>query len=92
MANTITCNPLIIDTAATITFNRPLLCKEIDWVGAATVGNAAVITDLAGNIRAQGKAAVVNAVINLWSGPAKLTLKSPFIISTINSGQLMIWY
>lgn len=93
MSNVLTNNPLTIDTAATITFSRPLLAKDIQWVGAATVGNQAIITDLGGNIRAQAKCAVVNQTVELWAGgQGRLTLKSPFVVSTINSGTLMIWY
>lgn len=92
MANTLTTNPLVIDTSATITFNRPLLAKEMDWIGAATVGNVCQVTDLGGNLRASGKAAVVAQEVTLWTGgQGRLTLKSPFVVS-INSGQLLIWY
>ena len=93
MANSLTANPLIIDTAATITFGRPLLARRIDWIGAATVGNAATITDLPGNVRASGKAAVVSQTVVLWDGSSgRLALKSPFVVSVINSGQMLIWY
>jgi hypothetical protein len=93
MANSLTANPLIIDTAATITFGRPLLARRIDWIGAATIGNAVVITDLPGNVRAQGFAPVVNQPVVLWDGSSgRLALKSPFVVSTIQSGKLMIWY
>jgi|SRR5580704_1081928 hypothetical protein len=99
MANTLTCNPLYIDTAATIAFTRPLLAKRIDWVGPATVGNAAVIADLYGNVLAEGKAAVVNQTVSLWPGPIKLTLpgksgnaNGSWQVTTINSGFLLVWF
>jgi len=93
MANTLTTNPLLIDTAATITFGRPLLAKEIDFIGAVTAGDTAIITDLGGNIRAKGSAGTAKQTVVLWAGgQGRLTLKSPFVVSTINSGQLLIWY
>lgn len=92
MSNVITTNPLILDTAATITFNRPLLVKRIDWIGPATVANTAIVTDIGGNILAQGICAVVNQDVVMWAGPQKLTLKSPFQVTTIDSGKMLVWY
>jgi hypothetical protein len=99
MSNTLTTNPLVLDTAATIAFSRPLLAKRIDWVGAATVGNACVIADLGGNILTKGTCSVVNAVVSLWNGPIKLTLpgkvgnpNGSWQVSTIQSGQILVWF
>jgi hypothetical protein len=93
MANSITANPLIIDTAATITFGRPLLARRIDWTGATAIGNTATITDLGGNVRAQATAGATLSTVVLWDGSSgRLALKSPFVVSTISSGKLLIWY
>ncbi len=108
MANTLTSNPLIINTAATIAVGnptRPILARRIEWVGPATVGNTCVIADLGGNTIAEGICAVVNQAVTLWPGPAKLTLpgkqaglgttgnpNGSWQVSTIQSGVLLVWF
>ena len=92
MANTLTTNPLYIDTAATVTFNRPLLAKRIDWVGPTAIGNSAVITDIGANILTRALAGATLTTVPLWVGPQKLTLKSPFVVATLSAGVILIWY
>jgi hypothetical protein len=99
MANDITQNPLYIDTAATIAFNRPLLAKRIDWIGPATLANVCVIADIGGDLLCQGYCSVVNKTVNLWQGPQKLTLpgksgnpNGSWQVSTIQSGILLVWF
>ncbi len=99
MANTITTNPLVIDTAATIAFTRPLLAKFIEWVAPTTAGQVCVIADIGGNIIAKGVCAVANTAVTLWPGPIRLTLpgksgnaNGSWQVSTIQAGQLLIWY
>lgn len=108
MSNTLTTNPLVIDTAATIAVGsptRPILAKRIEWIGPATVGNTAIIADLGGNILADGICAVVNQAVTLWPGPIKLTLpgkqasfagagnpNGSWQVTTIQSGKLLVWF
>jgi hypothetical protein len=108
LANTLTTNPLVINTAATIAVGgtvRPINAKFIEWVGAATVGNTCTIADIGGNVIAQGQCAVVGAAVTLWPGPTKLVLpgkqasfagagnpSGSWQVSTIQSGTLYIWF
>lgn len=99
MANTITTNPLILNTAATIAFTRPILAKRIEWYVPTTVGHQVIVTDLTGNVIVQGTCEVASQSQILWTGPQKLTLKGSatvtagsWIVSTIQSGTLMVWF
>lgn len=108
MANTLTTNPLLINTAATIAVggvSRPINAKFIEWIGPATIGNTVVIADLGGNLIAQGFCSVVNQAVTLWPGPTKLVLpgkqasfagtgnpSGSWQVSTIQSGTLLVWY
>lgn len=99
MANLITTDPLILDTAATIAFTRPLLVKRIEWFSPVATTDAVVLADLAGNIIVEGKCEVPAQSQILWGGPQKLTLpgkstnpNGSWQVSTINSGKLLIWF
>ncbi len=99
MANIITQNPLIIDTAATIAFTRPILVKRIEWLTPVTVGDKVVVADLVPNTIVQGTCEVISQSQILWSGPQKLTLPGftskaggSWQVSTITSGKLLIWF
>lgn len=74
MANTITTNPLILNTTATIAFTRPILVKRIEWYKPQSVGDTFSITDLAGNVLNEGTCEVALQSQITWSGPQKLTL------------------
>src|SRR6266567_4393362 len=107
MANTLTTNPLFIDTAATISMAtvRPILVKRIEWLTPVNIGDKAIIADVGGNIVCQGTCEVASQSQILWSGPQKLTLpgkRASFAgagnaagswqVTTINSGKLLVWY
>lgn len=99
MANLITTDPLILDTAATIAFTRPLLVKRIEWLTPLLTTDAVSLTDLNGNIIVQGKCEVASQSQILWTGPQKLTLpgkpsnpNGSWQVATINSGKLLIWF
>lgn len=99
MANTITSNPLFINTAATIAFTRPILAKRIEWLTPINIGDKVVVADLVPNTILQGTCEVASQSQILWSGPQKLTLPGrqsasggSWQVSTINSGTLLIWY
>src|ERR1035441_4279913 len=99
MANDITQDPLIIDTAATIAFTRPILCKRIEWLTPVTIGDKLVIADLVPNTIIQGTCEVASISQVLWAGPQKLTLpgftskpNGSWQVSTITSGKLLIWF
>ena len=99
MANVITQDPLIIDTAATIAFTRPILVKRIEWLTPTTIGHQVVIADLIPNTIVAGVCEVASQSQILWSGPQKLTLPGftskaggSWQVTTINSGKLLIWF
>lgn len=107
MANTLTTNPLFINTAATISMAtvRPILAKRIEWLTPLAIGDRAIIADVGGNIICEGTCEVASQSQILWSGPQKLTLPGKqasfagtgnaagsWQVSTINSGTLLIWF
>ena len=107
MANTLTTNPLFIDTAATISMAtvRPLNVKRIEWLTPGAIGDKVFIADIGGNVICKGTCEVASQSQILWSGPQKLTLPGKqasfagagnaagsWAVTTINSGQLIIWY
>jgi hypothetical protein len=107
MANTLTTNPLIITTAATIstTTVRPLLAKRIEWLTPVNIGDKVIAQDLTGNVIFEGTCEVASQSQILWSGPQKLTLPGKqasfagtgnaagsWQIATINSGTLLVWF
>lgn len=107
MSNTLTTNPLIINTAATIstTTVRPILAKRIEWLTPINIGDKVIIADVGGNTILQGTCEVASQSQILWSGPQKLTLPGKqasfagtgnpagsWQVSTINSGSLLVWF
>lgn len=99
MANTLTCNPLFINTAATMAFTRPILAKRIEWLTPVNIGDKVVIADLNGNLILQGTCEVASQSQILWNGPHRLTLRGSatntagsWQVSTINTGTLLIWF
>jgi hypothetical protein len=99
MANLITTDPLILDTAATIAFTRPILAKRIEWYVPTTVGHQVIVTDLNSNVIVEGTCEVISQSQILWSGPQKLTLpgfvskpNGSWQVTTIQSGKLIIWF
>lgn len=74
MANDITQNPILLDTTATIAFNRPILVKRIEWYKPQSIGDSFTITDLNSNILNEGTCEVALQSQITWSGPIRLTL------------------
>jgi hypothetical protein len=105
---TATTSPMIITSAATVTFAngpRPCNAKRIEWYGPLAIGAILGITDLTGNTIFQEQAGATLASVVLWPGPGKFMLPGKqasfagagnpggsFVVATIQSGQLMIWY
>lgn len=95
---TATTNPMIITSAATVVSSRPYLAKRIEWYAPTTVGNQVVVTDLNGNVLVEGTCEVASQSQILWTGPQKLTFPgkatqtASWMVATINSGSLIIWF
>lgn len=93
MANDVTFNPFVIDTATSsdLIAGQRIRIKSIKWVGGTTAGHAAVVTDAAGHVIWKDVATGANYVSSdlienvhaMWSG-----LKVP----TLASGVLYIEY
>jgi hypothetical protein len=98
MANSLTQNPLQINTTATIAIARPILARRIEWYVPLTVGATVIAGDLNGNILFEGTCEVSLQSQILWTGPQKLTLpgkvgnpNGSWQVS-ITSGTLLIWF
>lgn len=105
MANSLTQNPLRIDTAATIAFTRPVLAKMIEWSGIGAALSSVTIADLGGNVILQAVSGTNTSNMTIWQGPTRLTLpgkqasfagsglpNGSWQVSTITSGVLWIWF
>ena len=87
MANDLTQDPLIIDTAAaTVLSTNNLYIKSIRWVGATTAGHTAIIHDQASNVIwssvASGANYVESEIVEQWV--------NGLIVPTLASGVLYI--
>lgn len=87
MANDLTGDPYIIDTAAaTVLSTINLFIKSIRWVGGTTAGHTAVIQDQKGNViwtsEASGANYVESEIIEQWI--------DGLIVPTLTSGVLYI--
>jgi hypothetical protein len=84
---------------------RPCNAKRIEWVAPTTIGNTLSIQDLSGNTIFQETAGATLTSIVLWPGPGKFMLPGKqasfastgnpggsFVVATIASGSLLIWY
>jgi hypothetical protein len=96
---TATTCPMIITAAATVVATRPFLAKRIEWLTPVTIGDRLVVSDLNNNIIIEGTCEVASQSQILWTGPQKLTLKGSatqtagsWQVSTITSGNLLIWF
>jgi hypothetical protein len=92
MANDLTTNPLVVDTAAaTVLWTDYFKPKSVRWVGATTAGHAAEIQDQNGKVMyravADGANFIDDALIERedpgWNG---------FKVPTLDSGKLYITY
>ena len=94
MANDLTKNPLVIDTAsgspALTTFIR---IKKIRWIGATTAGHQAIVQDQNSNLCWESVASGANYTeetdFNL-NGPQRMVL-SGLRVPTLGSGKLEIY-
>jgi hypothetical protein len=98
MANSLTQNPLQINTTATIAIARPILCRRIEWFEPTATTQTMQLMDLNGNIIVEAMCEVANQSQSLWTGPAKLTLpgkvgnpNGSWQVS-ITGGTLLIWF
>lgn len=71
MANDLTADPWIIDTAATTVLStNQIYVKSIRWVGATTAGHTAIVQDQKGNVIwssvASGANYVESEIIEQW--------------------------
>ena len=87
MANDLTQNPLILDTAATTLLqDGPCFIKSVRWVNATTAGHTAVLQDAESNVWwdsiASGANYVEEDMIERWVTGIRLT--------TIGSGKVYV--
>jgi len=97
MANDLTGNPLVVDTAATLWSKSLKYIREIQWIDdAADIIDDDDLVVVINNATITGKIALTaNTVNNLavWkSGPFNPGIPvSNFIVTTIDHGSLLIW-
>ena len=89
MANDLTKQPWIIDTAAaTVLTNDRIRVKAVHWVGATTAGHQAIVQDPASRELFRADASGVNNVDRLlFEADWRLGFKVP----TLDSGKLYIY-
>lgn len=91
MANNLTSNPWVIDTAATITTMK-VRVATIRWIGATDAAHTAVITDTAGHVVWAGNANAAD--YSEESHPAGYARHgfdtNGLIVTTLGSGKLYV--
>src|SRR5208282_4592042 len=89
---TATTSPMLITSAATVTFAVPRPCnaKRIEWVGATTLGHVCAIADIDStpNVIFSETAGQTLTGITMWPGPGKFMLpgKQPSFAGSGNAG------
>lgn len=90
MANDLTYNPLVIDTAAATTLiSYPIFVKSIRWVGATTAGHTVSVQDPDGNVLWSSVAGGSN---NIEADLIERIWQDGFAVPTLQSGTLYIGY
>jgi hypothetical protein len=92
MANDLTKNPLIIDTAAPTVLlpaTQPMRVKSVRWVGATTAGHLAEIQDANNNVLWSSVAAGAN---NVEGELEEVWWREGMKVPTLQSGVLYITY
>lgn len=94
MANNITTNPMVIDTAgAGVIINVSLRIKKLRWVGGTTAGHAAVVKDKEGNIFWESVCPAANYVeeTDFALHKSQRNVLNGLIVSTLGSGKLYLY-
>ena len=93
MANDLTGNPLVIDTASTsvaVWSAQAARIQHVRWVGGTTAGHTCVIKDAAGHVKWAGVATGANySEDSLLDEP--VTVKGGIFVSTLASGVVYIY-
>lgn len=89
MANVLTGNPLVIDTAgAGVLRTDHRVLRRVRWVGATTAAHAAVVQDAAGNLKWRSVASGSSYVEADTPNIAMLGL----VVPTLGSGILYLYF
>jgi len=98
MANVVGQNVIVLDTAAaTVVTHRRLAVTAIRWVGATTIGDAAVLTDKNGNAIWEDTLLDEGTVNNAFFPLSPPTMFNPplpvngLIIPTLGHGKLYVY-
>lgn len=94
MANDLTKNPFIVDTAgATAIFSDALAISTIEWIGATTAGHRAVVKDKDGNVMWESFANGSNFIDRkAFDSYPFSKFQRGLIVDTLGSGKLYITY
>jgi len=89
MANDTNANPMLLDTAATIT-TSPVMIKEMRWRGITAGADDLVVSETPGNAVATKKGSDAGAgdSVLIWDQPKPMV---GFVLTTIDSGVLEVW-
>jgi hypothetical protein len=66
--------PALTATTSVVFAHRPIQAKRIEWYNPNAVGDTVQVTDLGGNVLAQGTCEVALQSQIIWAGPQKLNL------------------
>ena len=68
--------------------------KRMEWFSPSNVGDQMIITDINGNVIMQAKCEAIGVSQVLWSPgrPALLLKMGGWVLSTLTTGKLMVWY
>jgi hypothetical protein len=95
MANDITKNPLVIDTASgTAVLTHSLRIKKIRWVGGTTAGHTAIIQDQNSNLYWESICSGANYAeeSDFTEDKSNRTLINGLKVPTLGSGKLEIYF
>lgn len=92
MANNVTGNPFIIDTAgASAVYTGPLVMDRFRWVGATTVAHQCVVTDGDGKVLFESFATGPNYVDETYCGDQHKIIRD-LKVPTLGSGKLYVYF
>jgi len=99
MANDLTDNPLVVDTAHATTrvYNGPCSLAVVRWIGGTTAGHQAILKDGDGaatdaTAKWEGIAAAANAVVEtVFPTANRLHFKNGIVVPTLGSGRLYLY-
>ena len=90
MANDITANPVIVDTAGTSALtSKTFIATKIRWVGATTAGHQAIVQDSSSVVKFKAEATGANYSESEHFDPPLIF--SGLIVPTLGSGTVYIY-